>query len=112
MNRTLFYDTNALLNLQDKAFEEHFVIAQTTLQELESIKSSRYKDIDTKCKAQNLSKLLRSNPDSYTVMYYGEAGKELTAKYIDLFCPDTEIVTCAKSYEMQTGEDVLFVSDD
>ena len=46
-----FYDTNAILKLQDKIFEEDFIISSVTLQELEHIKVSRNKDDQIKYKA-------------------------------------------------------------
>ena len=36
----IFYDTNAILALQDKVLENFFYISSTTLQELEHIKVS------------------------------------------------------------------------
>ena len=38
MEYKLFLDTNALLNLQDAAFKENFIISQKTLEEIENIK--------------------------------------------------------------------------
>ena len=38
MEYKLFLDTNALLNLQQAAFKEPFVISQKTLEEIENIK--------------------------------------------------------------------------
>ena len=52
MDYTLFFDTNALLNLQEQAFKEKFVIAQKTLEEIENIKSSFNKDGEVKYKAR------------------------------------------------------------
>ena len=43
-----FYDTNAILKLQDKIFEEDFIISSVTLQELEHIKVSRNNDDQVK----------------------------------------------------------------
>lgn len=55
MDYTLFFDTNALLNLQEQAFKEKFVIAQKTLEEIESIKSSFNKDGEVKYKARKVA---------------------------------------------------------
>lgn len=112
MDKIPFYDTCALLNLGETAFKGEFVIAQKTLEELESIKTSKNKDVDVKRKAGIVTRLLDENYGSYTVMYYGEAGAEATAKFIDMYTPDTEIVTCATVYADKTKEDIVFVSDD
>ena len=39
-----FYDTNALLNLLERAFEEEFICSYVTLNEIEDIKTSGKKD--------------------------------------------------------------------
>lgn len=65
-----FYDTNALLELQEKAFEEFFFISSVTLVELEDIKVSRNKDDQTKYNARRVVKLLNDNPDKYYVVCY------------------------------------------
>jgi predicted ribonuclease YlaK len=112
MDKTPFYDTCALLNMGASAFNTEFVIAQKTLEELENIKVSKSKDADIKARAAEVTRLLDENFGSYTVMYYGESGKEATMQYIDMLSPDTEIVTCAKVYQEKTGEKIVFVSDD
>ena len=70
MDYTLFLDTNALLNLQDAAFNEPFIISQKTLEEIESIKSSSTKDGEVKYKARKVSHLLAENYGKYTVVKY------------------------------------------
>lgn len=65
-----FYDTNALLELQEKAFEEFFFISSVTLVELEDIKVNRNKDDQTKYNARRVVKLLNDNPDKYYVVCY------------------------------------------
>lgn len=57
-----FYDTNVLLNLLAKAFEEHFICSSKTLEEIENIKVSS-KDEEVKYKARKLSKLFNENED-------------------------------------------------
>ena len=70
MERKLFLDTNALLNLQENAFKEEFVIAQKTLEELENIKSSGSKDGEVKYKARKVTRLLDDNWGKYHVVKY------------------------------------------
>ena len=69
---TKFYDTCALLNLQEKAFseKEKFSISNITLIELEQIKTSATKDEETKYKARKLLHLLANNNDKYNVYIY------------------------------------------
>ena len=61
----LFYDTCSLLLAQEKAFENKFYLSIITLKELENIKTSAYKDEETKYKARHLLHLLLENEDKY-----------------------------------------------
>ena len=64
-----FYDTNAVLFLQDKLLEdEKFYISSTTLLELEHIKVSRNKDEETKYRARKALHMLDENTDKYDVV--------------------------------------------
>ena len=76
MGYRLFLDTNALLSLQDKAFNENFVISQKTLEELEDIKSSSKKDGEVKHKARKIARLLDINDGNYTVIRTDSKVKE------------------------------------
>ena len=67
-----FYDTNSLLNLQDKLFDEHFYISSISLNELEDIKVSRNKDEDVKNRCRKILKLLAKNEDKYSVIIYDQ----------------------------------------
>ena len=67
-----FYDTCALINDQEVAFREPFVIADVTLYELEEIKTSRAKDEELKVRVRKLLHLLNENLDKYTVAYSPE----------------------------------------
>ncbi len=64
-----FYDTCALINDQEVAFREPFVIADVTLYELEDIKTSRTKDEEVKVRVRKLLNLLNEHLDNYTVVY-------------------------------------------
>lgn len=77
MEYTLFLDTNALLNLQEGAFKESFVIAQKTLEEIENIKSSSSKDSEIKWKARRGSRLLDEHYGEYKVVKYSEDIKNI-----------------------------------
>ena len=43
-----FYDTNALLELQEEVLAEDFAISSVTLEELESIKTNKNKTEETR----------------------------------------------------------------
>ena len=60
-----FYDTNAVLFLQDKLLNgnEKFAISSITLLELEHIKVSRNKDEETKYRARKVLHILDENPE-------------------------------------------------
>lgn len=68
MKKMYLYDTCALLNLQERAFQRPFFICDVTLQELENIKTSSHKDEHTKYQARNLLRLLKANMDRWNVL--------------------------------------------
>lgn len=110
MDYKLFYDTNALLNLQDKAFKEHFVISQKTLEELENIKVSSYKDQDIKYRARKCSKLLDQNYGNYDVVITTTNIISLISTFELEVSPDTTILSAAYLYNETTP--IIFVTDD
>ena len=105
-----FYDTNAILKLQDKIFDEDFIISSVTLQELEHIKVSRNKDDQVKYEARKVLHLLDDNSDKYDVVVYDNAIENyILGKNMEI-TPDTKIVgSCAFIKAMK---DVVFVTDD
>lgn len=105
-----FYDTNAILKLQDKIFEEDFIISSVTLQELEHIKVSRNKDDQVKYEARKALHLLDDNSDKYDVVVYDNAIENyILGKNMEI-TPDTKIVgSCAFIKAMK---DIVFVTDD
>lgn len=107
-----FYDTNALLELQDKTFENKFIISSVSLQELEHIKVSRNKDDRTKYNARKVLHLLDENNDKYTVVVYNmDIENYIIEKNMEI-TPDTKIVgSCAFTKNMMS-DDVIFVTDD
>ena len=68
-----FYDTDALLVLGDRAFNEEFALSSITLQELENIKISRNKSDEIKYQARTIVRLLDENKDKYEVVIYNTA---------------------------------------
>lgn len=105
-----FYDTNTILKLQDKIFEEDFIISSVTLQELEHIKVSRNKDDQVKYEARKALHLLDDNSDKYEVVVYDNAIENYILEKNMEITPDTKIVgSCAF---VNTMKDVIFVTDD
>ena len=93
-----FYDTNALLILQEDAFKENFLCSDVTLLELEHIKTSAHKSDDIKRRARKLSRLFDENPDKFLIVQSSKENQR----------PDMNIIDCA----LCCGQDVIFVSDD
>lgn len=95
MDYTLFLDTNALLNLQDAAFREKFIISQKTLEEIESIKSSNTKDGEVKYKARKIAHLLDDHYGEYTVIKYDSDIKNIICDLSLEETPDNIILATA-----------------
>lgn len=105
-----FYDTCALLHLQDEAFKEHFYISSETLVELEQIKSSSRHDDAVKYTARNIYRLLDAYPDMYDVcIVTGKVEDVLKDKTLPI-SPDNIIIACA--YLKSKDEEIVFVTDD
>lgn len=98
-----FYDTNALLNLGEKAFSEKFAIADITLRELESIKTNRNKDEEVKHKARKVAHLLDEHSDLVKVIH---VDKE------DYDYPDEGILSAANITYLNNQDNFSFVTDD
>lgn len=96
-----FYDTCALLELQEKAFEDFFYIADVTLVELENIKTSASKDNEIKYKARKLLHLLDNKSNQYEVV---KTGANATNN-------DNDIINAALSLQKENNE-TLFVTKD
>lgn len=112
---TRFYDTCALLELQEKAFqtETKFLISNITLQELENIKTSGTKDEETKWAARKLLHLLNKYSNKYEVILF----KNTYNDYLqNLFLPitnDNQIIACAKiSFNEKKIQDGIFITQD
>lgn len=102
-----FYDTCALINDQEVAFEEPFIIADVTLYELEEIKSSKVKDEDLKSKVRKLLHLLDINQDKYIIFPWSPDYELLFESYDK---NDSKIVAAALKY-LET-EPIKFRTDD
>lgn len=112
MEYRLYHDTSSLLSLQDKAFDEEFVISQITLQEIEDIKTSGKKDAEIKYKARKVAKLLDDNENRYKVVKFDTnlvsylEGKNLPGTQ------DNIVIASAYYYKELTGEPVLLLTND
>lgn len=93
---TLFYDTNALLHTYDIKSNDHFVICNLTLKELESIKQNPRKDAQVKYKARHLINWLMQNKNMYYVEKYNyNWDKDLQTIPILSDNTDSRIIICA-----------------
>ena len=114
MRKKKFYDTNAILDLQDKMFEDDFCISSISLQEMENIKTSSRKDDETKYKARKALHLLDENKDKYEVVIYTTAMENyIIEKQLEV-TPDTKIIaSCAFSRGLlQQDTDFVFITND
>jgi predicted ribonuclease YlaK len=105
-----FYDTNALLNLGEKAFEDFFVCSHKTLEEIEHIKTSGHKDEDTKFKARRLARLFDNNDNYYVCNFDYNAILELLSNKGIECTPDNIIIAEAFLYNQKEQEDGVFIN--
>ena len=110
MEYKLFLDTNALLNLQESAFKEDFFISQKTLEEIENIKSSNYKDGEIKYKARLISHLLDKYYGKYTVTRVNSSIKSILSDFDLDETPDNIIL--ATAYKWNQYQPILVCTDD
>lgn len=103
-----FYDTNALLQLGEKAFENEFFVSSTTLQELEHIKTSKNKTEELRYKARKVTHLLDEQSDKYTVIIW-ETLKNPYSK-VNGFEDNPDIRICDCAYEVR--DRAVFVTND
>ena len=114
LGKKKFYDTNAIIDLQDKIFEDNFCISSISLQEMENIKTSSRKDDETKYKARKALHLLDENKDKYEVVIYTIAMENyIVEKQLEI-TPDTKIIaSCAFSKGLLPQDtDFVFVTND
>ena len=105
-----FYDTNALLELQEEILVESFAISSITLEELENIKTSKTKTEETRYKARKIVHILDENVDKYEVIVYGEKIEKLIVDMGIELNNDNKICACAKY--MCPDNDIVFVTND
>ena len=111
----LFYDTNVLLNLQEKAFDNFFYISNISLVELEEIKNSKTKDEEVKWKARNILRLLKEYAGGVTIRYEVIPYNDIKDKFIKkkklAINNDSRIIATAYRLSKKV-EDLLFITQD
>ena len=112
INKIYFYDTNALLELQDKIFDYEFIISSISLQELENIKVSRSKDDQVKYNARKILHLLDEKSDKYKVIIYDLLIETYISDKNMEITPDTKIVGTCSYIQDKISEKVIFVTND
>lgn len=105
-----FYDTNALLELGEKVFnDEVFYISDVTLLELEHIKTSKNKDENVKYKARRMTRLLHEHLGEFDVTYFRLP--EVNPWNIPVN-NDGHICFAAYTLSQLENEDVILVTND
>lgn len=107
---TKFYDTNALLKLLNKSFDEPFVCSSKTLEEIEHIKVSDKKDQEIKYKARILAHLLDNNQDKYEVVITNNDVLSIINEFNIEVTPDNIIIAAA--YDYSKTNDITFITND
>lgn len=105
-----FYDTNALLELQEEILEEPFAISSVTLEELENIKTSKNKTEEVRYKARKIVHILDENVNKYNVVVYDDEIEQLITDIGIEVNNDNKICACAKS--MCHDNKIIFVTND
>ena len=105
-----FYDTNALLELQEEVLVEDFAISSVTLEELENIKINKNKTEETRYKARKIVHILDENYGKYEVVIYTEKIAQKLNMYAIEITNDVKICACEK--ELCHDNDIIFVTND
>ena len=114
ISKIYFYDTNAVLDLQDRIFDTKFYISSVTLEELEKIKTSSRHDEAVKYKARKILHLLDQKSDEYKVVIYTTAMENIINEKNIEVSPDTKIISCCVFSKelLPKGEEFIFVTND
>lgn len=111
-DKVYFYDTNAILDLQDKAFENYFYISSVTLEELEHIKTSKNKDDEVKYLARKALHLLDERMDSYECIVYDSHIEDIINNMSIEITPDSKIVACCYYARKKLVNNLVFYTND
>ena len=112
-----FYDTCALLNMGEAAFDEPFLVSDVTLQELENIKNDTRRDSSVRYRARKTAKLLDTyrNDNIYVVRYKTVQTIRLLEEHNLSESPDSIICAIAALAVKDLPESkpgIVFCSDD
>ena len=106
-----FYDTCAILDLQDRIFSGgRFFISNITLNELEQIKTSATRDEEIKWKARKVLQLLHKNRIQYDIAIYNKEAEEIINEF--QLVPGNDSKILATAYKVDQGEEITFVTSD
>jgi predicted ribonuclease YlaK len=108
--KLFFYDTNAILELQEKILESKFALSSVTLHELEHIKTSKNKDDSVKYQARKAIHILDEHSDSYEVVIPNNKTFKILSKFSVEESPDSLITACAYQYNQRSP--ISFISND
>lgn len=115
----IFYDTSALLDLKERAFDgtEHFLISSIVLSELENIKTSAAKSDDVKYAARKVTRLLTDKHDLYDVVIVDEHMINTVHTTLGYWCEtnDDKIMAAAwyfKEHKLHNEAELTFVTND
>ena len=104
-----FYDTNALLELQEEVLGEKFAISSVTLEELENIKTVKNKTEEIRYKARKIVHILDENRDKYEVVVYNKKIEQDIINFGLEINNDNKICACAQHCH---DNDIIFVTND
>lgn len=112
-NPKYFVDTCTLLNYTDQLFNSlfRFAISEVTLREIESIKTSIYKDEETKYKARRVTRLLAENQDKYDVLLLSDEIFQMLDN-LDLDETPDNLIAMSVEYWFEKINPIDFVTDD
>jgi len=102
-----YYDTSSILNLQEKIFEEPFLLSSIVISELEHIKSASSKDQDVKYRARSVVRLLTENIDKFELYTVGKDACQL----MGLELSNDNLILCG-AIEASKSREITFVTDD
>ena len=105
-----FYDTSSLLLAAGELFksDEKIVLSSITLSELEHIKTSNSKDIETKNAARYLTKQLDLNDNYELIIFKPYMLNPMTGFEVN---NDLKILACAYDF-YQTHQNLIFITND